>query len=54
MTRVNQPDSLLTELRDIKRRLRALETRSAALPPATVEAAPEPEEPHADDASDRP
>lgn len=30
MTRVNQPDSLLTELRDIKRRLRALETRSAA------------------------
>ncbi|WP_167337781.1 hypothetical protein [Amycolatopsis keratiniphila] len=40
MTRVNQPDSLLTELRDIKRRLRALETRSAALPPAPAEAAP--------------
>ncbi|MER6009389.1 hypothetical protein [Streptomyces bluensis] len=26
MTRLNRPDSLLTELRDIKRRLHALET----------------------------
>lgn len=51
MTRVNQPDSLLTELRDIKRRLRALETRSAALAPAPVaEAVPETEEPRADKA----
>lgn len=32
MTRLNRPDSLLTELRDIKRRLHALETaqRNAA------------------------
>lgn len=26
MTRINRPDTLLTELRDIKRRLHALET----------------------------
>ncbi len=56
MTRVNQPDSLLTELRDIKRRLRALETRSAALAPAPAASAaegavvPEPGESRADDA----
>ncbi|WP_158633076.1 hypothetical protein [Amycolatopsis sp. WAC 01376] len=54
MTRVNQPDSLLTELRDIKRRLRALETRSAALAPAPAAASaadvPETEEPRADKA----
>jgi hypothetical protein len=38
MTRINRPDTLLTELRDIKRRLHALETaqRSAATPSATV------------------
>jgi hypothetical protein len=56
MTRVNQPDSLLTELRDIKRRLRALETRGAApaQPVAAAAAAaavvPEPGEPRADNA----
>ncbi|MCE7001793.1 hypothetical protein LWC34_02900 [Kibdelosporangium philippinense] len=46
MTRVNQPDSLLTEIRDIKRRLRALETRSAALaqPVAPAADVPNPEE----------
>ncbi|HEX2312555.1 MAG TPA: hypothetical protein VHJ17_02410 [Thermomonospora sp.] len=46
MTRVNLPDSLLTELRDIKRRLRALETSLAARPaPPPQAAAPAPQEP---------
>lgn len=30
MTRINRPDTLLTELRDIKRRLHALETAQRA------------------------
>ncbi|GAA3811476.1 hypothetical protein ACFS5L_32185 [Streptomyces phyllanthi] len=32
MTRINRPDSLLTELRDIKRRLHALETAQRGAP----------------------
>ncbi|MET8076245.1 hypothetical protein [Streptomyces sp. NPDC005303] len=32
MTRINRPDTLLTELRDIKRRLHALETAQRATP----------------------
>jgi hypothetical protein len=32
MTRINRPDTLLTELRDIKRRLHALETAQRAAP----------------------
>lgn len=37
MTRVNRPDSILTELRDIKRRLHALETSLRARPAAPPE-----------------
>ncbi|MEV7091145.1 hypothetical protein AB0O07_35690 [Streptomyces sp. NPDC093085] len=38
MTRINRPDTLLTELRDIKRRLHALETaqRASATPRSTT------------------
>ncbi|MFJ2830894.1 hypothetical protein ACIPC1_25570 [Streptomyces sp. NPDC087263] len=55
MTRINRPDTLLTELRDIKRRLHALETAQrttttaitaqaiAAEPEATETDTPEPE-----------
>lgn len=37
MTRVNRPDSILTELRDIKRRLHALETSLRARPAVPAE-----------------
>ncbi|MFJ6087269.1 hypothetical protein ACIQI8_38375 [Streptomyces sp. NPDC092369] len=37
MTRINRPDTLLTELRDIKRRLHALETAQRATSGATAE-----------------
>ena len=52
MTRINRPDTLLTELRDIKRRLHALETAQrtttgaqsiAAEPEAAESDTPEPE-----------
>ena len=36
MTRINRPDTLLTELRDIKRRLHALETAQRATTTASV------------------
>ena len=39
MTRINRPDTLLTELRDIKRRLHALETAQRATTTATQSAA---------------
>ncbi|MDH6571439.1 hypothetical protein M2160_006460 [Streptomyces sp. SAI-117] len=47
MTRINRPDTLLTELRDIKRRLHALETAqraTAAGASSTAAAEPLPEE----------
>ncbi|WP_105972678.1 hypothetical protein [Streptomyces geranii] len=37
MTRINRPDTLLTELRDIKRRLHALETAQRATAAASVQ-----------------
>lgn len=37
MTRINRPDTLLTELRDIKRRLHALETAQRATTAAAVQ-----------------
>ncbi|MDH6216769.1 hypothetical protein [Streptomyces pseudovenezuelae] len=37
MTRINRPDTLLTELRDIKRRLHALETAQRTTGNATAE-----------------
>ncbi|MEU1163051.1 hypothetical protein ABZ372_21175 [Streptomyces sp. NPDC005921] len=45
MTRINRPDTLLTELRDIKRRLHALETaqRTAAAATAARTIAAEPD-----------
>lgn len=49
MTRVNQPDSLLSELRDIKRRLRALETRGGGSTAQTVQAATSTPVPDSDD-----
>ena len=39
MTRINRPDTLLTELRDIKRRLHALETAQRATTPGARSAA---------------
>ncbi|MFI0514711.1 hypothetical protein ACH3Y9_32670 [Streptomyces sp. WSLK1-5] len=39
MTRINRPDTLLTELRDIKRRLHALETAQRATATGTPSAA---------------
>ena len=39
MTRINRPDTLLTELRDIKRRLHALETAQRTTTATTAEAA---------------
>ncbi|MDH6448846.1 MULTISPECIES: hypothetical protein [unclassified Streptomyces] len=39
MTRINRPDTLLTELRDIKRRLHALETAQRATAPGARSAA---------------
>ncbi|MET9087702.1 hypothetical protein ABZX77_38460 [Streptomyces sp. NPDC004237] len=45
MTRINRPDTLLTELRDIKRRLHALETAqrptAAAAAARTIAAEPD-------------
>ncbi|MFD4526407.1 hypothetical protein ACFWP7_21260 [Streptomyces sp. NPDC058470] len=38
MTRINRPDTLLTELRDIKRRLHALETAQRTTTTATTTA----------------
>ncbi|WP_210574682.1 hypothetical protein [Streptomyces sp. GESEQ-4] len=38
MTRINRPDTLLTELRDIKRRLHALETAQRTTPGPTAQA----------------
>lgn len=37
MTRINRPDTLLTELRDIKRRLHALETAQRATATAAAQ-----------------
>lgn len=37
MTRINRPDTLLTELRDIKRRLHALETAQRATAATAVQ-----------------
>ncbi|MEX1655344.1 MULTISPECIES: hypothetical protein [Streptomyces] len=42
MTRINRPDTLLTELRDIKRRLHALETAQRATTAGARPAAAEP------------
>jgi hypothetical protein len=39
VTRINRPDTLLTELRDIKRRLHALETAQRATAPGVRPAA---------------
>ena len=36
MTRINRPDTLLTELKDIKRRLHALETAQRSTATATA------------------
>ncbi|MFN2494680.1 MAG: hypothetical protein ABR608_02055 [Pseudonocardiaceae bacterium] len=45
MTRINRPDTLLTELRDIKRRLRLLEAGRMRPPRASSPAGPGPAEP---------
>lgn len=42
MTRVNRPDTLLTQLREIERRLRLLEGRRATVSLASVEPVPQP------------
>ncbi|MEV1083298.1 hypothetical protein AB0I98_34630 [Streptomyces sp. NPDC050211] len=53
MTRINRPDTLLTELRDIKRRLHALETAQRTTPGTTAQAtARDAEEPAETDAPD--
>ncbi len=60
MTRINRPDTLLTELRDIKRRLHALETAqrattapavqtTATAAAATAEESPDTETPSPED-----
>ena len=55
MTGINRPDTLLTELRDIKRRLHALETAqraattAAVQPMATAEESPDTETPSPED-----
>lgn len=52
MTRINRPDTLLTELRDIKRRLHALETAQRATTARTASTAEDlPEEPAETDPS---
>ncbi|MGW3289152.1 hypothetical protein ACWDR3_31400 [Streptomyces sp. NPDC001002] len=49
MTRINRPDTLLTELRDIKRRLHALETAQRTTSGATASLAAEPVAPGSDE-----
>jgi hypothetical protein len=49
MTRINRPDTLLTELRDIKRRLHALETAQRATSGATSSATSETVAPGSDE-----
>ncbi|MGW1212383.1 hypothetical protein ACWD5F_22490 [Streptomyces sp. NPDC002499] len=49
MTRINRPDTLLTELRDIKRRLHALETAQRATSGVTSSATAETVAPGSDE-----